>query len=271
MLKRSIILIISSAVWLYDYIRLMCFFLFGKDFPATYVVIYYHGVQQKHRRKFAHQMDDLVKLTQPVPSDYQGPFAPAARYASITFDDGFTCVINNALPELVQRSIPVTIFIPTDFIGHEPGWIKDKRCNPYCDVVMSAQQLKELAKNPLAIIGSHGTSHQNFLLLTPEQIHHELSQSKKALEDILHHEIHLLSFPHGAFNQDIADRAINTGYKRLFSISPVLACSDRNESVTGRVQVEPTDWNIEFKLKLLGAYRWLPTLSSLKRYLRFIK
>jgi len=35
----------------------------------------------------------------------------------------------------------------------------------------------------------------------------------------------------------------------------------------GRVRVDPTDSPIEFRLKLLGAYRWLPLAFSWKRRL----
>ena len=33
----------------------------------------------------------------------------------------------------------------------------------------------------------------------------------------------------------------------------------------GRVSVQPTDWDIEFRLKLLGAYRWVRWGSAAKR------
>ncbi len=35
----------------------------------------------------------------------------------------------------------------------------------------------------------------------------------------------------------------------------------------GRVRVDPTDWPLEFHLKLMGAYRWLPMAIALKRRL----
>jgi hypothetical protein len=40
------------------------------------------------------------------------------------------------------------------------------------------------------------------------------------------------------------------------------------EFVLGRISVEPTDWALEFRLKLLGAYRWLPQAIALKRKLK---
>jgi hypothetical protein len=35
--------------------------------------------------------------------------------------------------------------------------------------------------------------------------------------------------------------------------------------VTGRVVADPTDWDCEFRLKVLGAYRWLPIIYRVKQ------
>jgi hypothetical protein len=39
---------------------------------------------------------------------------------------------------------------------------------------------------------------------------------------------------------------------------PWNAFRKEEEFLSGRVKAEPTDWPLEFRLKLLGAYRWLP-------------
>jgi hypothetical protein len=35
--------------------------------------------------------------------------------------------------------------------------------------------------------------------------------------------------------------------------------------VVGRIEVSPTDWPLEFRLKIRGAYQWLPLAMSAKR------
>ena len=42
---------------------------------------------------------------------------------------------------------------------------------------------------------------------------------------------------------------------------------DPKEFVTGRIAVNPTDWELEFRLKILGAYQWLPRVIAYKRKL----
>ncbi|HEV2395325.1 MAG TPA: hypothetical protein VGS27_00100, partial [Candidatus Sulfotelmatobacter sp.] len=69
------------------------------------------------------------------------------------------------------------------------------------------------------------------------------------------------------FNQRLLDICRATGYRRVFTILPRLAFSSPQEFATGRVAVDPTDWPLEFRLKLLGAYQWLPYGISAKRKL----
>jgi hypothetical protein len=55
------------------------------------------------------------------------------------------------------------------------------------------------------------------------------------------------------------------GYERIFTTLPVFAFAEPGEFVVGRVRVDPTDWPLEFRLKLAGAYRWLPAAFAFKR------
>ena len=82
----------------------------------------------------------------------------------------------------------------------------------------------------------------------------------------------ILSFPYGAFDKRHVGIARASGYKKVFSTLPTMALMGKDEYLTGRIRVDPTDWAIEFYLKILGAYRWLPAAFSLKRQIRhFLK
>jgi len=73
------------------------------------------------------------------------------------------------------------------------------------------------------------------------------------------------SFPYGAFNAQLVEWCRDAGYERVFTTLPVIASSEPEEFAVGRVSVEPTDWSLEFRLKVLGAYRWLPLAYKMKR------
>ena len=77
----------------------------------------------------------------------------------------------------------------------------------------------------------------------------------------------LFSFPYGSWSPDLVARGREAGYRRLFTSLPVPVLGGEDSSVVGRVSVGPDDWPVEFRLKVLGAYRWVPTASKLKRRL----
>jgi hypothetical protein len=93
----------------------------------------------------------------------------------------------------------------------------------------------------------------------------ELSDSRARLESVLGRSVTLFSFPHGAYNAGTLSLAKAAGYDRVFTIVPELNSTTANAFVIGRVAVEPDDWPLEFRLKVLGAYRWMAGLPRRTR------
>lgn len=238
--------------------------LVTRDGPGTCVVLYYHAVRAENRAQFARQMDILLRCARPTRVDRKEPLKPAVHYAAVTFDDGYQNVIENALPELKKRNIPSTMFIITEALGKYPHWLTDFQDAALHESVMSAAQLRELPPD-LVTVGSHTLTHPALPALNENDAKRELSESRVKLEKMLNKKITLFSFPYGAFNAKLIKWCRESGYERVFTILPTLAFSDPEEFVTGRVRVDPTDWPLEFRLKLMGAYRWLPGALSMKR------
>lgn len=261
---RIIKLIISIIFFALCWLWRLTLRLIGIKQSGTFAVLYYHSVTEDQRNRFIRQMNDVIRYSIPVPSYFDGPIENDTHYSIITFDDGFISVIVIALPVLVKRNIPLTIFVPTGYLGKRAGWINNEENNFTPEVIVSDDQLKELKKNELVTIGSHCVSHYSLLLLEEQEIRRELKDSRHVLEEILEEDVKLLSFPHGDFNQRILDLAFEAGYKRVFSILPKLTYLDSNSFIMGRVKIDPTDWVWEFRLKMLGAYRWLPLIFRLK-------
>jgi peptidoglycan/xylan/chitin deacetylase (PgdA/CDA1 family) len=237
-----------------------------KKVPGRCVVLYYHKVKSDQRYKFSKQMDDLVRWCNPVRLEGLTSIKNGGRYAAVTFDDGYASVIENALPELAHRNIPATLFIPTGCLGQHSPWIPEGR-NLKRDVVITEQELKGV-RNNLISIGSHCVSHRNLSLLSEPEARSEILGSKHDLERILNTKVRFLSFPYGNFKSDHVKWAREAGYERVFSISPTLVFSNPRGYITGRVRVDPSDWPIEFRLKLRGAYRWLPWAFSSKHKIK---
>jgi peptidoglycan/xylan/chitin deacetylase (PgdA/CDA1 family) len=232
--------------------------LTGQPARSSCVVVYYHSVDAAERNRFAKQMDQLLNYAKPIAANEAAQLQPGTRHAAVTFDDGFKNFYDCALPELVKRGIPATMFVITDVIGKTFG-------PPGCpEQVMSLEQLRALPEN-LVTIGSHTMTHPLLPSINLEEAKREIASSRAKLEEQLHRSILLFSFPYGGFNQRLVEICHEAGYQRIFSTLPHFAFREPKEFVTGRVRVDPTDWPLEFRLKLAGAYRWLPWAFELKR------
>jgi peptidoglycan/xylan/chitin deacetylase (PgdA/CDA1 family) len=256
MTTRLAKLAISALVGMGDTLRTGFAALAGHPPASRAVVLYYHAVNADERAQFARQMDQLKRWATPVSAGAEAELRPGVRYAAVTFDDGFVSVIENALPELEARRIPMTFFVPTGCFGQRPSWVKNPQARSYQQTVLTPEQLRRVSRNPWVVIGAHSITHPNFLTLDEVQARAELAQSKAELERVVGREVSLFSFPHGRCNARLIEWARDAGYRRVFTISPDWAYQAPGEYVTGRVAVEPSDWSVEFRLKLKGAFRW---------------
>ena len=116
----------------------------------------------------------------------------------------------------------------------------------------------------LITIGSHCVTHPNLTQIGEKKTKEELGKSKMDLEKITGREVNILAFPYSAYNQKIVEWAKQAGYKHMFSGQSTFS----SQFLTGRISVSPDDWPIEFRLKLLGAYQWLPLAIVVKCKLR---
>ena len=266
---RLLKLIISLHVFAYDCFKRIAFKVMGKRYSSA-VVLYYHSVTREQRPAFAKQMDTLLKMATPFFADVgRFPHCADNRQAAVTFDDGLQSVIENALPELKARCIPVTLFVPSGCLGEPPSWIKDPDYRDQVEVVIPTAMLELLKEDSLVHIGSHSVTHSNLLHLEDHEVRTEICQSKNDLEDIVDREIRGLSFPFGGFKSYHVTIAREAGYKRVFSISPtVVSCN--SHFIVGRVLTDPSDSILEFKLKICGAYRWQHLASHMKSKIRAV-
>lgn len=238
--------------------------------PPSLVILMYHEVTKNQRVNFGRQMDELLQVSNSIIIDFHRPLNHRQHYIAVTFDDGFQCILENALPELERRKIPAILFIPTGSLGKSPEFVlNDYRYRN--EIIMTSEQLKYLPSS-LVTIGSHTVTHPHLTHLSKENIRKELIESKNRLEKILNMQIELLAFPHGEYNQSILNIAKQAGYRRVFVTVPMIKSNRFGDFLLGRISVSPDDWFIEFKLKLMGAYQWLPIGILLKqKYYRLLQ
>lgn len=250
----SLVVYICSGTW--DFLLT----LLGKSRKGKCVILYYHSIPQNQRQGFARQMDVLVRSAKPIMAGVAFTLEPGEHLVGVTFDDGFKNFIEVALPEMSKRGVPSTVFVIVDALGKAFG--PEGQREP----VMTSQQMQDLPRD-LVTIGSHTLRHPFLPSISEEAAEMEITQSRNRLAALLNREISLFSFPFGGFNQKLVDRCRDAGYKRVFTTLPYLAFENPGDFVVGRVRVDPEDWPLEFRLKLAGAYRWLPWAIALKRKL----
>ncbi len=259
-LRRIVKCTISLGVYAYTTARDFLFRVFGIKLKSYCVILNYHSIPSDERYNFARQMDAALRHSTPVEIQTEALPAAGARYVGITFDDGFENFISVALPELQRRNIPSTVFIILDALGNEFGTPE------LLEKVMSADQLRSLPQD-IVTLGSHTLTHPFLPNLKREEAVTELMESRLQLENILNRGVTLFSFPFGGFTDELIQLSRQAGYTRVFTTLPSLAFTDAEQFAVGRIRADTTDWPLEFRLKIAGAYRWLPWAFALKRRL----
>lgn len=263
-LLRLAKLIISLGYFLWSEAWNVLRSLVGKQRPGVCVALNYHAVSPQHRAQFARQMDTLMGHAKAIAADHKEPLQPGQHYVAVTIDDGLLSTLENAIPELVRRKIPAALFVVPGLLGTVPRWREYGRDAIGEEIIASADRLKELPSD-LIMIGSHTMTHRWLPALSEDEARIEISASRAELEKLLNRDVKLFSFPYGGENDRLTAICREAGYERVFTILPNLAFTDPQEFVTGRIGVNPTDWALEFRLKILGAYQWLPAVFSWKR------
>jgi peptidoglycan/xylan/chitin deacetylase (PgdA/CDA1 family) len=142
----------------------------------------------------------------------EDPGTLPARAALITFDDGYRCVLEVALPCLLRFGYPAVHFVPTHYIGGRNDFDQGAEPEePICDW----HDLRELERHGVSV-QAHSVSHRHFSELRLSEQEEELLQSRKQLEAGLEKPIEVFSFPYGddgADPQATGRLLARTGYR----------------------------------------------------------
>lgn len=264
MLSRLLKLIISLIFYIFYQCFAAILSLLKKPLPGSIVVLTYHSVKSDQRSKFNKHMNELLKFGHPVFADIITPPGNGRRYFAVTFDDGFQSILKNALPVLRKCKIPATIFVTVGFLGRKPDWISNPKHENANEIILTEEQLKQISDD-LISIGSHSITHPHLAEIDRNKAIRELNDSKKTLEGIMNTEITLFSFPYGSYNKEIIEFSRKAGYERVFLNIPTFTSSKIGDYLIGRINISLDDWMIEYRLKLLNAYQWLPVAIFIKQ------
>lgn len=238
----------------------------GQYIPPSLVILTYHSIKVSAAAQFEKQMNMLLNTGRPVSLSGNISTLPSGNNIAVTFDDAYQSVLQNALPVLRAKNIPTTIFVPTGCLGKKPIWISNPHHSYANETILTEEQLKALPTD-LITIGSHTVFHVNLNYETETSIRREIVDSKKNLERLMDKKVTLFAAPYATLNEKYAELFKQAGYQRVFLNIPSFPSTRTDLYILGRTSVEPTDWPIEYRLKLSGAYQWLPIAISLKKKL----
>lgn len=226
--------------------------------PPTVSVLCYHTFDASKKsaytldsKRFREQLRFLQVQKIPVITmkqllahlESQAPLPP--KSVLITIDDGYRTAWTKAWPILREFNFPFTLFIyPQAISRHSTSltWEQVKEMDKAGVDIQSHSMTHPLLTHP-----GHAMNEKDYFVW----LDHELSDSKKLLEEQLGHSIQALAYPYGGYDERVVERAKVAGYALAFT------CDNGNVSA----HTEPLHMN---RFVILHQTR----LSQLARYLR---
>lgn len=130
----------------------------------------------------------------------------SALEPSVTFDDGHISNFEYALPILQGRGMKAQFFITAGWTGRKSGY-------------MGWQELRALQAAGQSI-GAHGWSHKLLTHCNGRELHTELIDSRRMLEDKLGMPITTMSLPGGRYNHRVLSACQEAGYTQIYTSIP---------------------------------------------------
>lgn len=198
-------------------------------------------------------LDEMPKGQGNKPADIGKNPGSTGKNIAITFDDGYMDNFTNAWPLLKKYHCPATIFLSTAHIGG--GFPVENGLNP----VMGIKEIKELSKDPMIEIASHGHEHLNLAQQEDGKIRQQLKNSKDILEDITGKKVRYLAYPFGQFDHRVKNIAQDLGFEAAYSVWT----KNPDRFSQNRIPIARTDEYLAFILKISPLY--FPLKKILKR------
>ena len=187
----------------------------------------------------------------------KGQTLPRKTFA-ITFDDGYRCVGETAVPVLAEFGFPATVFVVSDCVGTTNQWDRDTG-HPEIPL-MDWQKLRELQTLGWEI-GGHSRTHPHLNGLTESEAYAQIVESKQATEAKLGENLRAFCYPYGHFNADTPALVSKAGFVGACTIRSGLAHPRHPFCLQPRVKVYH-----EGILDLLYRVLLRPYLPTLRRY-----
>lgn len=126
------------------------------------------------------------------------------RAVAITFDGAHVSILENAIPLLLEKELPFTVFLPTDHIDREGA--------PY----LRWETLQKLARNKLVTLGIHPASYARLYTQEKENILFQINKARSRFRKELGFNPEYFAYPFGEYSQEYRDLIETQNFKAAF-------------------------------------------------------
>jgi peptidoglycan/xylan/chitin deacetylase (PgdA/CDA1 family) len=203
--KRDLFLKIGSLIG--SFIRL----------KRDYLVLEYHDVNSKSKDPFAISKGLFIKHLKTIEKSKYNVISldelvdlikngeDTRNCLIFTFDDGFKSYLYDVLPLLEKFNFPATFFVNIN-----PTYNKE-----YGRQFLTLDEIKELSKSKLVIIGNHTYSHKSLKNLNKKEIKDEITKAHELIKNSLGIKMKHFCPPGGGFNNSVWEVCKELGYKSI--------------------------------------------------------
>jgi peptidoglycan/xylan/chitin deacetylase (PgdA/CDA1 family) len=133
-----------------------------------------------------------------------------AGVCALTFDDG----VHDELPAvLAELGVPATVYVCPGLFGKPYPWASGPR-------LMTADEVVELARDPLVEIGAHTIDHTSLADASSEDAYREMAACKVRLEELLDRPVPSFCYPGCRYSPSCPDAARRAGYTSAVTCGP---------------------------------------------------
>lgn len=169
------------------------------------------------------------------------------RPVVITFDDGFRDCLRYAAPVLHDAGLTATMYVVAGLLGDTSRWMAAQGVDL---PLLTRTELMDLEQAGVRC-ESHALTHPRLASLSTSKVSHELTASRRVLEDALGRPVRHLAYPHGSQDARVRAAAREAGYVSACTTRPGKALPEDDDFALPRAKVDGRDGTTDFVSRLL--------------------